>query len=280
MPDQHDRTELKHLEQEISRLRKRLNILSAPLAVLLKRRGFQIFSQEPAEDLLLPSKQSLGNFYTMLGKYSFRLFLRDVIKHQEFFTKEVVTRYATAGVTGQYLEFLLSLRLITKKGIGYVVTGKHVRSFGGTLEWYVAEVLKREFSAEAAWGVKFKGRKTGGDYDVIAKLDCDLCYIEVKSSPPKQIYESEIAAFLDRITDLSPEVAIFLMDTELRMKDKIVPLFEAVLAARGKDDLSVVRLEKELFHISHRIYIINAKDSIAGNMQNVLGRHFRKHDNI
>lgn len=280
MPDQHDCQELKQLEQEIFRLRKRLNILSAPLDVLLKRRGFQIFSQEPAEDLLLPSKRSLGKFYAMLGKYSFRLFLRDVIRHQEFFTKEMVTRYATAGVTGQYVEFLLSLRLITPKGIGYAVAGTHVRSFGGTLEWYVAEVLRREFSAEAVWGVKFKGRKTGGDYDVLAKLDCDLCYIEVKSSPPKQIYENEIAAFLDRIADLSPEVAIFLMDTELRMKDKIVPMFEAVLAARGKDDLSVVRLEKELFHISRRIYIINAKDSIAGNMQNVLGRYFRKQDNI
>ena len=280
MPYQHDRKELMHLEQEISRLRKRIDILSAPLAVLLKRRGFQIFSQEPSEDLLLPSKRSLGNFYAMLGKYSFRLFLRDVIRHQEFFTKEMVTRYATAVITGQYIEYLLSLRLITRNGIGYAVAGKRVRSFGGILEWYVAEVLRREFSAETIWGVKFKGRKTGGDYDVIAKLDCALCYIEVKSSPPKQIYESEVAAFLDRIADLSPEVAIFLMDTELRMKDKIVPMFEAVLAARGKGDLPVVRLEKELFHISHRIYIINAKDSIAGNMQNVLGRYFRKHDNI
>jgi hypothetical protein len=192
----------------------------------------------------------------------------------------MVTRYATAGVTGRYIEYLLSLRLITPKDGGYAVAGKHVRSFGGTLEWYVAEVLRREFSAEAVWGVKFKGRKTGGDYDVIAKLDCALCYIEVKSSPPKQIYESEIAAFLDRIADLSPEVAIFLMDTELRMKDKIVPLFDTVRAARGKDGPPVERLEKELFHIAHRIYIINAKDSIAGNMQNVLGRYFRKHDNI
>ena len=45
MPYQHDRKELMHLEQEIFRLRKRIDILSAPLAVVLKRRGFQIFSQ-------------------------------------------------------------------------------------------------------------------------------------------------------------------------------------------------------------------------------------------
>jgi len=280
MSEQHDRVERRLLEQELSRLRKQLNILSSPLEVLLKRRGFQIFSQGPAEDLLIPAKRSLRGFYAMLGKYSFRLFLRDVIKHQDFFTPEMVTRYAAAEVTGQYIAYLLSVRLITQKDSGYAVAGKHVRSFGETLEWYVAEIFRREFSAEAVWGVKFKGRKTGGDYDVIAKLDCVLCSAEVKSSPPKQIFDSEIAAFLDRVADLSPDVAIFLMDTELRMKDKMVPMFEAELARRGKEDLPVVRIEKELFQIGHRIYIINAKDSIAGNIQNVLGRYFRWHDGI
>ena len=275
MPEQYEREQRMLLEQEISRLRHRLTAVSSPLQVLLRRRGFRIFLQEPVEDLLIPSKRFIRDFYMMLGRYSFRLFLRDVIKHQDFFTHETVTRYATAEVTRQYIEYLVSVRLITRKGAGYAVARKRVRSFGETLEWYVAEILKREFSAEAVWGVKFKGRKTGGDYDVIAKLDCVLCYVEVKSSPPKQIYDSEIAAFLDRVADLSPEVAIFLMDTELRMKDKIVPMFESELARRKKEGVPVVRVEKELFHIGGRIYIINAKDSIAGNMQNVLSRYFR-----
>jgi hypothetical protein len=68
------------------------------------------------------------------------------------------------------------------------------------------------------------------------------------------------------------------MDTELRMKDKIVPMFEAELARRGKRELEVERLEKELFHIGGRIYIINAKDSIFGNIRNVLIRYFRGRD--
>jgi hypothetical protein len=186
-----------------------------------------------------------------------------------------VTRYATAAVTGQYIEYLLSVRLIARRGGGYAVAGRRIRSFGETLEWYVAEMLTREFSAEAVWGVKFKGRKTGGDYDVIAKLDSALCYIEVKSSPPRQIYDAEISSFLDRVADLSPDIAVFLMDTELRMKDKIVPMFESALAGKKRGESQVVRIEKELFHIAGRIYIINAKESIAGNMQNVLGRFFR-----
>lgn len=278
MSEQHDQKAYARLEQELSRLRHQLNIVSSPLAVLLKRRGFRIFLQEPAGDLLIPSKRHRGVFYDMMARYSFRLFLRDVIKHQAFFTPGMVARYATDDVTAQYISYLLSIRLIIGKDDGYAVAGKQVRSFGETLEWYVAEIFRQEFSAEAVWGVRFKGRRTGGDYDVIAKLDGVLCYTEVKSSPPKQIYESEIAAFLDRVDDLAPEIAIFLMDTELRMKDKIVPMFDAELATRGKGDIPVERMEKELFRIGRRIYIINAKDSIAGNLQNVLSTYFRGDD--
>jgi hypothetical protein len=278
MPEHDGREERILLEQEVRRLRSRLTAVTSPLEVILRRRGFRTFSQEPVEDLLVPSRRFVRDFYLMLGRYSFRLFLRDVIKHQDFFTQETVTRYATAAVTGQYIEYLLSVRLIARHGGGYAVAGKRIRSFGETLEWYVAEMLKREFSAEAVWGVKFKGRKTGGDYDVIAKLDSALCYIEVKSSPPRQIYDTEISSFLNRVADLSPEVAVFLMDTELRMKDKIVPMFESELARRKKGEVPVVRIEKELFHIGGRIYIINAKDSIFGNIRNVLIRYFRGRD--
>ncbi len=280
MSELHDRKAYLRLEQELSRLRQQLNILSSPLEVLLKRRGFRIFQRKISDDLFAPSKRHRGLFYDMMGKYSFRLFLRDVIKHQAFFTPAMVARYATADVTAQYIKYLLSVRLITGKDNGYAVAGRHVRSFGETLEWYVAEIYRREFAAEAVRGVRFKGRGTGGDYDVIAKLDCVLCYTEVKSSPPKQIYESEIGAFLDRVDDLAPEIAVFLMDTELRMKDKIVPMFEAVLAQREKGAVPVERMEKELFRIGRGIYIINAKDSIAANLKNILGRYFRGHEGV
>ena len=69
----------------------------------------------------------------------------------------------------------------------------------------------------------------GGDYDLIAKVDGSILYMEIKSSPPKQIYQNEISAFFDRVADLSPEISIFFVDTELRMKDKIVLMFEEEL---------------------------------------------------
>lgn len=279
MPDDGAFDELSYLRREVRRLRRSLNLVTPGLDLMLKRRGFRIFKKEPLEFLLLPEPQFIDEYYSMLGKYSFRLFLRDVIKNQDFFTLEDVTRYATSGVTGGYVRYLLHAGLASAEDGGYVLTS-HVKSFGETLEWYVSEVLKREFGAETVWGVKFKRPNVGGDYDVIAKLDGSILYGEVKSSPPKQIYESEIAAFLDRVVDLSPEIAFFLMDTELRMKDKIVPMFEEELVRRSAGETGVRRVERELFRTGDRIFIINSKDGIVRNIETVLNIYFRKYNGI
>lgn len=278
MPDSDDKRfdELTSLREEVKRLRAALNRITPDLETLLKRRGFTIYKKEPSEDLLIPAKRHLGRYYRMLHKYSFRLFLRDVIKQQASFTLESVTRYATADVTSGYLDYLLSLKLVRKKGRTFVLSKGPIRSFGETLEWYVSELLRREFGMETVWDVKFRRPKVGGDYDVIGKLEGSLFYAEVKSSPPKQIYDSEISAFLDRVDDLSPEIAVFLMDTELRMKDKIVPMFEKELGNRFRHPSAVVRMERELFSIANRIFIVNAKEEILQNIQKVLYSYYRK----
>ena len=275
MPEDGTFDELSYLRDEVKRLRASLNVLTPGLGTILRRRGFRVFKKEPSDDLLLPSRERIDDYYRMLHKYSFRLFLRDVIKQREVFTPEQVSRYATAHVTGEYLEYLAGIGLALPQGGGFRLATR-VKSFGETLEWYVAEVFQREFGAEAMWGVKFKRPKVGGDYDVIAKFDGSIFYVEAKSSPPKQIYENEIAAFLDRVSDFSPEISVFLMDTELRMKDKIVPLFESELGKRYPDAPVVCRMEKELFQIGDRIFIINAKDSIVQNIEKVLHRYFRR----
>jgi hypothetical protein len=268
--------EIQALREEIKRLRKSLSELTPPLDMLLRRRGFRIYKKEPSEDLLLPENKFKGSFYEMMKKYSFRLFLRDVIKHQRFFRLENVTRYATLEVTEDYLEYMRNIGLVEKSSDGFRLSLGHIKSFGETLEWFVAEIFKVEFAAEAIWGIRFKRPRVGGDYDLIAKVDGSILHMEIKSSPPKQIYQKEISAFLDRVFDLSPEISIFFTDTELRMKDKIVPMFDEELKKKYNSPLKVTRIEKELFQIWDKMFIINAKDSIAANIEKVLSWYFRR----
>ena len=272
MLDDHDADELTFLRGEVMRLRKTLNELTPSLDMLLKRRGFRVHKKEPADDLLVPDEPFRDGFYTSLHKYSFRLFLRDVIKYQDRFTVEEVTRYSTTGVIRTYLSYLNDIGMINEGASGFTLSHRPITSFGPTLEWYVAELLRREFGAEAIWGVKFRRPAVGGDYDVLAKLDGSILYVEVKSSPPKQVTDSEVRAFLDRVEDLSPELSVFLMDTELRMKDKVVPMFEQELAKRSSEPPAVVRIERELFHVEDRIYIVNAKESISRNLERTISR--------
>ncbi|MGO9612795.1 MAG: hypothetical protein ACLPX5_07155 [Dissulfurispiraceae bacterium] len=275
-------SEIDLLKSEIRRLRKSIHELTPPLSVMLKRRGFSIFKKDPSDDLLLPGKDFIDGYYEMLKKYSFRLFLRDVIQHQPLFTLSQVTRYATKEVTAEYLEYLSKVGLIATERNFYKLTKGPIKSFGENLEWLVAEIFKRELLTEAFWGVKIKKTLSGGDYDLLAKIDGAILYMEVKSSPPKQIYQKEIRSFNDRVRDLMPEIALFFVDTELRMKDKIVPMFEDDMRLRSTEPPEISRLEKELFEVTKgkiegtRLFIVNAKDSIVGNIERILTHYFRR----
>jgi hypothetical protein len=262
--------ETRLLKAEIKRLRKKVNELSPSLEVMLGIRGFRIYKKEPSDDLIVPDKKYASAFYEKLKKYSFRLFLRDVIKHQNNFTLDKVTRFATRRVSSGYLDFSMRAGIAEPFQNSYRLKTRPIKSFGETLEWFVAKLVRNSFRAETIWGIKFKGRSVGGDYDLIAKIESKIMYMEIKSSPPKQIYDREIAAFFNRIKDLSPDVSIFFVDTELRMKDKIVPMFEDELRRRYKKKIPLERIVKELFHINRKIFIINAKGGIASNINTIL----------
>jgi hypothetical protein len=129
--------------------------------------------------------------------------------------------------------------------------------------------------------VRFKETSSGGDYDVIASWEGRLVYVEIKSSPPRGIERQEIGSFLARITDLMPDIAFLFNDTQLRMKDKIVLMFEEELHERfdrrNCEMFPLTRLVDELFHINHRIFIVNSKRDVAANFNYCL-RDFLLHE--
>jgi len=216
----------------------------------------------------------------MMKKYSFRLVLRDMIKFQDRFHIQDLTRYCSAKVVQGYCNLLCEMGVIIKDGRGkYRTRVSPLYSFGPTLEWFIAEMFKREFASPAIYGVSVKNTPSGGDYDVIASWNQRLVYVEVKSSPPKGVEQNEISTFFSRMDDILPDMAFLFNDTQLRMKDKLVVMFEEELERRhGKESkilYPVERLFEELFHVQNHIFIVNSKKGVAENFQICLKHYLR-----
>jgi len=265
--------ELAELRREVAALARRLDGSGETIVNRLSRRGLAILRAEPLEACCFPADADaafLDTFYEWLKKYSFRLVVRDMIREAEGFTIDDLTRYCARAQCERYVEQAAELGMVEKASQGRWRLAAGARdSFGETLEWFVAELFGREFGCEASWGIKLRDTKHGGDYDVIAFVEGHMVYVEVKSAPPKHIMTQEVAAFFRRVRALKPQMAILFEDTELRMADKIVPMVEEVLADEygpsAAADYPVVRLQDELFHINHALYVVNARPDVSGN---------------
>jgi len=264
--------EVKELRKGVARLAQELPDSGGGIERAIKARGMEIYRQDPIDGLIFSpeaTEKELTSLYQLLKHYSFRLFLRDVIARKDFFQAEGLMKYCPLEIAQHYISSLCELKLAEAVGTGsFRLLKPSLSSFGPTLEWFIAQMFRREFASPAIYGVRFKETSSGGDYDVIALWEGQLIYVEIKSSPPRGIERGEIGSFFARITDLLPDAAFLFNDTQLRMKDKIVFMLEEELSARygasGRSKFSVQRLVDELFHINHRLYIVNSKrDAIA-----------------
>jgi hypothetical protein len=281
--------EIRSLKKKVQNLSKEIESIKTSLEdpssveKMLKMRRIQVFRKNPIDRLFFPPDLPAfykTRFYEMMKRYSFRLVLRDMIKHQDRFRIQDLTHYCSSKVAKAYCDLLCEMGAIIKEGgERYRTCVSPLYSFGPTLEWFIAEMFKREFASPAIYGVNVKKTPSGGDYDVIASWNRRLVYVEVKSSPPKGVESSEVATFFSRTEDLLPEVAILFNDTQLRMKDKLVVMFEEELERRyGKESkplYPVERLIEELFHVQHHIFIVNSKKDVMENFQICLKDHLQ-----
>jgi len=282
--------EIRFLKKKVQQLTKEVESIKTasvedplPVEEKLRMRGIRIFRKNPTERLFFPPDLSpfhKTRFYEMMKKYSFRLVLRDTIKYQDRFRIQDLTHYCSSKVVRGYCESLCEMGVITKNGRGkYRTRVSPLYSFGPTLEWFIAEMFKREFASPAIYGVSVKNTPSGGDYDVMASWNQRLVYVEVKSSPPKGIEQNEISTFFSRMGDILPDVAFLFNDTQLRMKDKLVVMFEEELERRhgweSKTLYPVERLFEELFHVQNHVFIVNSRKDVAENFEICLKHYLR-----
>lgn len=239
---------------------------------MLVRRGFRPKASEP--DLPLPEgtdEPTLERFARLLDRYSFRLFLRGAICGAAPFRPEEATRYVPAAQARAHAKALVALGLAERVGDEGYRLRRHPTSFGPTLEWYVARLLRLGLGFEVATGVRFGARGVGGDLDVVASAEGRLLYLETKSSPPKHLMPSEVAAFLERVAALRPDVAVFLMDTSLRLADKVLPMFAAEFHRRGHLE-APRRIRHDAWALTPHLYAVGAKPSLAANLARAVAR--------
>lgn len=249
--------------------------LGGDIHQMLRRRGLKLHRRVGPERLLVHRgmpPQDREEFYRLLHRYSFRLWLRDLIRLREGQDLQKVSPYCSPSSCRHYMEALARMGLVEMDCKGsWRLLREGVTSFGETLEWFVAEIFRREFCAQVIHGVSFRSPPPGGDFDVLAAMEGVLVYVECKSSPPRGIEAQEMAGFLGRYGLLAPHVALFLVDTHLRMLDKMVPILEELLGGVARDSglpcQKVQRLEREIFHVQHRLYVLNSGRRLAGNLR-------------
>ena len=209
------------------------------------------------------------SFYEAMQRYSVRLILREMISRQDGFDGGDLGSFSGEPERSRTIGVLSDIGIVEEAGGSFRLTKRQVKSFGPTLEWFVARMMIDRFDSPSIWGITFRGIDSGGDFDVISLFEGELIYIEVKSAPPKGIETGEAWAFLERVNTLLPRAAFFFVDTELRMRDRVALLFHQGFLERMKDPFprrpDLKNLTGEIFHIDHRIFILNAYRDAAAN---------------
>jgi hypothetical protein len=242
---------------------------------MLVRRGFQPVAAPAdlpfAADLPEPAAARLAD---RLGHYAFRLFLRGAIQRASGFRPEDATRYLTPAAARAHARWLVRERLAVAVGARRFRLSRPARSFGGTLEWYVSRELRERLGFEVETGLRFRAPGVGGDLDVVAAAEGRLIYAELKSSPPRNLSAAEIAAFFDRVRALRPDVALFVMDTALRLSDKVVPMLVAELLRRGAS-AQPKRVVREVWSLTPHCFAVNAKSDLMSNVGRAIAEGLR-----
>ncbi len=254
----------------------RLSPPAGEAMAMLARRGLR--PEKTAGDLPFPAQleeQTAAKLSEWLDHYAFRLFLRGAIQKPEGFLPAETTRYIVPEQSAKYADALAALDLAETIANGRYRLKYPARSFGGTLEWYVGRELARRFGFEVATGIKLHVSGLGGDLDVVAAAEGKLIYLELKSSPPRNLAANEITAFCDRLNLLRPDLSLFVVDTALRLSDKIVPMFLAEFQRRGCGISGKKRIAAQLWALTPRVYLVNGSRDLIMNVGKAIGAGFR-----
>lgn len=201
-----------------------------------------------------------------LAHYAFRLFLRGAILAAGPFRPQDATRYLPASKARELAEELVAIGLAAPAARGRFRLLWPAKSFGGLLEWWVGREIRRRLDCDVVTGVQSGAAGVDGDLDVVAAAEGKLFYIELKSSPPKHVTSRQVAAFLRRVRAVRPSVAVFAVDTALRLADKVLPMLAKEISAGDQPFPKPHRLSRENWELTPHLFSVNARQDFVDNI--------------
>ena len=185
--------------------------MQSDISRLLKQRGHEVTSQGKDRDLLLPiggDAQLLNAFkeilYNLMRRDSTQRALRDWAYGNPVSPNQVDNR--------DYIDSYIKLcdRFGKWDKVGPEANQKR---YASTFEWYISEVLKREFAASASgFSLRLKDAHPGDEFDCVALLDRGMVFVECKTGRG-EIY-AEIAKFIRRDAELGATYSFFVFDRD------------------------------------------------------------------
>lgn len=184
--------------------------MPADISSALNQRGHKVTKEGSDRDIFLPTHEDLdadlvrsfkGVLYNLMRQDEFRRALRD-------------WAYGNAGDGNPNVPYIDSYgKLCEKFGSWSNAPDAIQNRYASTFEWYVSELLRREFAARASgFGLRLKDAHPDDEFDCVALLDAGLVFVECKTGR-ESIY-SQIKTFLRRDAELGATYSFFVFDRD------------------------------------------------------------------
>lgn len=258
----------------------------------LVRRGFTFQSREvlgATKKLMIDSgifqdRDKTECFFNLMHDGESRKLIRWICFKKQGIDKDTMTQEGFMRID-KTLNSLLEVFAVEENNGLFRARNEKV-DFGPNFEWYVAELFKREFACTSDWGVHIVEAPDGGDYDVLARSENNIIYLECKAKQPSKIKEDELVSFLKRDEFLRPYVSFILVDSSdslsglekrfnriLRKVEKFMPKTKFNSLMKGAPYTE--RIGSNFFHLQNRLFVINSNKSIVENIKLCLRHRHR-----
>lgn len=105
-----------------------------------------------------------------------------------------------------------------KKCAGFDCPRKSQGRYSNTFEWFISEVIKREFGAKTSgFGIRLKDASPDDEFDCLAILDNGLLYTECKTGRTE--IKTEIKKFAQRDAEVCANYSMLILDRDYVFKN-------------------------------------------------------------